>query len=193
MSFIRAGQEGTYVEIPGGSNYYLYDNGNDIEGWSYGEFAALIGGVADELPDAAFSDQSREEVKSAFEEYFGGWDEEYRGGITPPERGEIFCQCVNSRIEDTELTEDLHRHVREWADEFEVMRKCDYCGEEFRPVLYTEKTPWVCPADDCGIAFDAEMYGTSFEDTRRADVIMYEVGHDEGWEYLVANSDSLGE
>lgn len=188
MSFIRQTQEGFYVTIPGGSNYYIYDNGTDIEGWSRAEFAALIGGVVNELPDEAFASQTREEIQGAFTAHFGGWDAEYRGGITPPERAEIFCQCVDRRIDDVELTGTLHSLVKQWADEFDALRTCTYCGTEFHPVLYNENTDYVCSSEACKMAKDAELYGLSLEDARRAEMISTEIGFDEEWNYISAHS-----
>lgn len=106
------------MDIPGGSSYYLYDNGRDIGGWSHGEFAALIGSVVDEIDWGEHDDPiTRELIKGEFEDYFGGWDNDYRGGIAPPERGEIFCQCVDKRIDELHLSESLHQAVENWVDD----------------------------------------------------------------------------
>lgn len=143
MSFIRMTQEGRYVDIPDGSTHYLFDNGNDIGGWSYGQFAAVIGTLVDELPS------DHDGIKAAFEGYFGGWNEDYRGGVAPPERAEIFCQCVDRRFEEVELTDDLHAEVREWMeDNGPYLRECEYCGKEFRPALDTGE-PYHCHDDEC--------------------------------------------
>lgn len=189
VSFIRQTQEGSYVDIPGGSNYYIYGNGEDISGWSHGEFAALIGGIVDELPDGTVSQQARAEIREAFANHFGGWDEEYDGGITPPERAEIFCQCVDSRIEGLTLCDALHEAVREWADEFDALRECEYCGDEFRPYLYTEDTPYVCTNDECKLKREADLYGLTVEEERRARRIRDEVGVDASWEFIVEHSE----
>jgi hypothetical protein len=140
------------------------------------------------LPDEAFEGQPREAVRAGFEAYFGGWDAEYRGGVAPPERAEIFCQCVDSRIESLELTEALHAGVREWAGEFDALRECAYCETEFRPYFYNEKTAYVCSSEACELRQDADVYEVSVEDARRADVIMTVLDFDTGWDYLVARS-----
>jgi len=186
MSFIRQTQEGSYVDIPGGSNYYIFGNGEDISGWSHAEFAALIGGVVEELSDDAFVEQSRAAIREGFTDHFGGWNAEYDGGITPPERAEIFCQCVDRRIDALELTADLHRAVRNWAAEFDALRECKYCGDEFRPYLYTE--PYVCQSDECDLKQEADRWGLTVEDARRSRQIMDEVGFDEGWNFIVEHS-----
>lgn len=128
MSYIRYGQRGSYVDIPNGSSHYIYHNGETINGWSEAEFAALIGSVVNELPPLDGEDpsirQSDAYIKAAFEEHFGGWDtdyigwdEQFDGGIPRPERGEIFCQCVDSRIAATELTDELLDAVQRWVEQ----------------------------------------------------------------------------
>jgi len=181
-------QEGSYVTIPGGSNYYLYGNGEDINGWTYPQFAAVIGSVIDELPEEAFGEQSREEIHEGFSTYFGGWNAEYRGGISTPERAEIFCQCVDRRIESLELTNELQYYVQEWADDFEAMRECDFCGNEIRPYIYNEDSDYVCDSSECETKHQAEQYGITLKESRRAERIEDEIGFDEGWEYIVNHS-----
>lgn len=188
MSFIRMGQSGQYVSIPGGSNHYIYGNGDTISGWTPAEFAALIGGVVDEIPWDGESDL----ILFAFEEHFGGWDPEYRGGITRPERAEIFCQCVDSRIDDLELTPDLHQAVRSWVDEFDAFRACEYCGDEFVPYIYNDDTTYVCDDDECQLRNAADVNGVSVEVQRRSeriqdhlvDYVGFDEAFDESWEYI---------
>jgi len=98
MSFIRYTSEGQYIDIPCGSDHYIYHNGNTINGWTEGEFAALIVEVLEEcnwVQERTEFNQSYGYIKQQFEEYFDTLDYEYRGGISPPERAEIFCRCVD--------------------------------------------------------------------------------------------------
>lgn len=169
--------EGHYVTIPAGSNYYIYDNGRDISGWSYAEFAALIGGVAAEL-----NYEPSQDIKAAFTEHFDGWDESYRGGITPPERAEIFCQCVDSRIDTLELTAALHEAAQEWADDFDTLRTCKYCNTEYRPYLYDDDTPYVCSDDDCELQAEANRYEIPVTELKRAKEFD---DFDDEWDHIV--------
>lgn len=116
MSYLRFNQTGTYITIPTGSDYYLYDNGKHIAPYSYEEFAAMIGQVADEID---ISDDEAIAIKAGFRAHFEGWDPEYTAAIDKRERAEIFCQCVDSRIESLVLTDELHEAVREWAEKKE--------------------------------------------------------------------------
>lgn len=159
MSYIRMSQEGQYVDIPKGSKYYLYDNGRNIEGWSYGEFGALIGQVADEID---IGEDEATSIKAGFRAHFEGWDEDYDGGVSPPERGEIFCQCVDSRIEGLELTDSLQSAVQEWVESHDVLKECEYCGDEFRPYIDTGGT-YVCSKDECGTAHSADTYNVTID------------------------------
>ena len=185
MSYIRMGQEGQYVDIPGGSNYYLYNDGEEIGGWSHEEFAALIGGVVDEIGTEGATGGR---IKQHFANHFGGWDSNYSGGVQPPERGEIFCQCVDKRIDEVELTDDLHEAVEEWVDEFDALRECEYCGDEFRPYLYVEGDRYVCSSDECEEKDEAERLGVSIETLREARE--FDDFVDE-WDYIVSHSDEL--
>jgi hypothetical protein len=181
MSYIRHNQSGKYVDIPHGSNCYIYDSGRDISGWSHGEFAALIGEVVDEidLPEAEAA-----EIKRGFRDHFDGWDPDYRDGINPPERGEIFCQCVDSRIESLCLSDELRDSVQEWVSNFDALRECDHCGEELRPYIYRE--PYVCGSDECDIKNEADMLGLTVEQARKAETFD---DFDEEWAYIVEHSD----
>ena len=178
-------QSGQYVDIPGGSNYYIYDNGEDIGEWSYGEFAVLVAGVSDEI---SVGDVTASRIKQHFANHFGGWDTTYSGGIQPPERGEIFCQCVDKRIDGVELTDDLHEAVKEWVDEFDGMRECEYCGTEFRPYLYVDSDRYVCTSDECEEKDEAERLGVSIETLREARE--FDEFADE-WDYIVSHSETL--
>lgn len=145
MSYIRHGQEGQYVDIPHGSMYYLYGNGDDISGWSYQQFAGIILEVLDEIDV-----ENEREIRVAFSNHFGGVDDEYDGGIAFPEKAEIFCQCVDSRIDPLELTDDLQEAVQEAVDPMDHVRQCDICGDEYRSMFVGHE--WqgsTCMEDEC--------------------------------------------
>lgn len=144
MSYIRYGEEGRYVDIPNGSIEYIYDNGEKIGRWSYGQFAALIGSVAAELDTA--NPHLDDAIKRGFEQHFGGWDEDYRGGLPEPEHAEIFCRCVDRRIDSLVLTDELHDAVKVWLSEKNVVRLCEVCSTEVRPIV-KNGGPYRC--DDC--------------------------------------------
>jgi len=170
------GQDGgDYVDIPHGSQYYIYDNGNSISGWSDGEFAALIGLVADEI---SIPEPRAFEIKKGFKEHFGDWDEDYVGGITPPERAYVFCQCVDWRIDSLELTDDVLEAVRGWSDNCDVLRECKYCGDEFRPVMYNDETPYVCNEDGCVLQMESDNLNIAVDLLEQAerlgDILMME-------------------
>lgn len=119
MSYLRLGQQGYYVDLgPNGSDYYLYNSGTDIIGlgrsWTHEQWAAMIGRVIDEI-----SYTSSQPIKAEFESYYDGWDTNYNT-IDLPESCEIFCQCVDRRIDTLELTDDLHtavqQHVQNYYD-----------------------------------------------------------------------------
>lgn len=168
------GQEGSYVDIPNGSNYYIKGNGKDVGGLTYEQFAALIGSVVDEIEWGATEGEyggACGNIKHKFAEHFGGWDSDYNGCITPPERGEIFCQCVDRRIESLELTENLQNSVKEWVNKFDSMRECVYCGNDFRPKIYNDETKYICSKDKCGYKHDAEIYGVEIQTIRQAEIL----------------------
>lgn len=146
MSYIRRTQEGSYVDIPRGSQHYLYDDGDSISGYSYEEWAALIGSTAYEI---AIPYERAEKIAAAFKEYYGGWDDSYEYGIHPPERAEIFCQCVDNRLDGVELTPAVHDGAKLWAKEFDAMRQCHYCDTALRPAVYLDDTRYVCDSDTC--------------------------------------------
>lgn len=179
MSYIRINQDGQYVDIHGGSNCYIYDNGDNISGWSYAEFAALIGSVIREIDH-----QSSQEIEKSFTEHFGGWDETYDGGIPQPERAEIFCQCVNSRISNCTLTDSLHESVKEWVDQADIIKECKYCDEEFRPRIYDG--PYICNKDECNLRADADTYEITPEQMKEA---KSKESFDEQWEYILQHTD----
>jgi len=115
-------QDGKYVDIPGGSQCYIYGNGRDINGWSEAEFAALVGEVAHLVRidgDTAYN------IEHHFRKHFDGWDETYEGSIRAPERAEIFCQCVDVRIEGVELTDEIQQAVQEWVEGHDVLTECE--------------------------------------------------------------------
>jgi hypothetical protein len=153
MSYLRIGQEGQYVDIPRGSTEYIYGNGTDINGWLPAEFAALIGQVADEID---IEENEAVAIKAGFRAHFEGWKPDYRGGIDPPERAEIFCQCVDSRIESLKLTDELQEAVQDWAQEFDALRECKYCDTEIRSTLYNDETRYVCDSEECNLKSGAE-------------------------------------
>lgn len=120
MSYIRYTQDGEYVDIAGiGSYAYVYDTGEEIivEGdergpMTYSEFAAMIGSLAKEIdiaPDKATA------IRASFNHHFGGWDEEYSIELDRYERAEIFCQCLDSRIESESLEPEVHEAVQDWS------------------------------------------------------------------------------
>jgi hypothetical protein len=150
MSFIRMGQEGKYVNIPNGSQYYLYQNykTGKVEGQGIEKFGATIGSLVDELD---ISSERKEEIKGGFEEHFG-WDEDYRFKPYRPERAEIFCQCLNNRIDSLELEPDIHRRVKSWVNEKEYLTECENCGKNIRKTGFDKKS--YCCDDECREAFD---------------------------------------
>lgn len=137
MSYIRAGQRGYYVDIPCGSVAYIYDNGTDISGESYAEFAAHIGSLVYELDVDA---DTAQRVQSAFAGHFGGWDDTYSGTLPRPERAEIFCQCIDSRIDTIELTDEIHEAVQNWVAADIYTTECYICEDEFRDAFGPETT-----------------------------------------------------
>lgn len=149
MAFIRMGQEGSYVDIPYGSVQYLYDNGEDIEGWSDEQFAGVVIEALDGVDADRFDKSYLFEIKCGFEEYFGGIDHEYSGGVPQPERAEIFCQCVDSRFDGVELTDEMCEAMQDSFDRNDYVFDCAHCGEEFRPYLRTGE-PYYCTDDECG-------------------------------------------
>jgi hypothetical protein len=167
-------QDGQYVDIPGGSQHYIYDNGEDINGWSHEEFAALIGGLAEELD---ISPELRTAIEAGFSDYFGGFDPDYDGGVAAPERAEIFCQCVDSRISSLSLTDELHDAVQEWLDAQDVMTVCDFCDEEFRPYLEAE----TCGSDECKLQRRAERWNVSTEIIQNSDRLFDELHFERDW------------
>lgn len=158
MSYLRMGQEGTYVDIPGGSKYYLYGNGDDIGGWTYEEFA---GAVLHEIEDLIEDDEYREDILGAFRSEFGGIDRTYDGGIAPPERGEIFCQVVDSRSDDVELRDDLHERIQ--AEMTPKYSECPMCGDDVRSDYRLTDTP-LCGEEECEDRKWAEAFEIDYED-----------------------------
>lgn len=135
MSFIRAASEGQYIDIPCGSVHYIYHDGNHINGWTEGEFAALIVSVLEDanwVQERESFSQSYDYIKQQFEEHFDTLDYDYRGGICPPERAEIFCKCVNSRIDGLTLTDEMIDILRKWVESHDLVTECTHCGDEFR-------------------------------------------------------------
>lgn len=111
LSYLRWGQRGQYVDLRGGgSNEYIYDDGRLIGKWEPAEFAALIGTVAREIDY-----KPSQNIEGAFMAHYQGWDEDYTDTLDRPERAEIFCQCVDSRIDSLELTPELQEAVQEWV------------------------------------------------------------------------------
>jgi hypothetical protein len=143
VSYIRNGQEGSYVDIPKGSIEYIYDNGEKIGRWDYGEFASVVGSLADELD---ISEEEAISIKAGFRRHFEGWQPDASGDIPAPEKAEIFCQCVDSRIESLVLTDELHDAVKDWLSEKKVVFPCEVCGTKLRPVVKNGE-PYRC--DDC--------------------------------------------
>lgn len=177
MSYIRYGQEGRYIDIPEGSQSYIYDNGTDISGWSYAEFAALIGSVVDEIDYQTFG-----AIKTAFSHYFGGWDADYNGEIEPPERGEIFCQCVDKRIDGVELTDSLQAEVQNWVDEYDALRECQYCEEKFRPNLLVGQEDFICDRDECLKKSDADRWDVTVQIVEQEERVFHELYENYGFE-----------
>lgn len=189
MSFVRMGQDGQYVDIPEGSMYYLYGDGENIGGWSYGQFAALIGSTIDEIrpeEDGTYGGGNGN-VKNKFANHFDGWDEDYRGGIAPPERAEIFCQCVDSRIDGLTLSDELQEAAQEWAEEADdTLQECEYCGEEFRSKFDSNS----CYDGECGMHSQADAAGVPFELVRQREMIFNELHERHGWDLKEANHEA---
>jgi hypothetical protein len=150
MSFIRMGEDGVYVNIPNGSQYYLYQdyktgkiNGQEVE-----KFGAMIGSIVDEID---ISSEKKENIKERFEGHFG-WDEDYRFKAFRPERAEIFCRCVGSRIDSLELEPEVHRRIKSWVNEKEYLTECENCGKNIRKSDFDTKS--YCYDDECREAFN---------------------------------------
>lgn len=182
MSYIRHTQDGQYVEIPNGSSHYLYDNGSDIGGWSYEQWASIIGSVVDEI-DSWVGEPTPDEIRAAFEKKYGGWDDSWDGGIRPPERAEIFCQCVDSRIDSLELTDELQQAAQDWADEFDASRECEHCGDQFYPSLLHDDTSYYCDKETCDLANDADKYNTSIRVIKNGQQLWHELRENYGYDW----------
>jgi len=177
-------QDGNYVDIPGGSQCYIYGNGRDINGWSEAEFAALIGEVAHLVSidgDTAYN------IEHHFSKHFGGWDETYEGSIPAPERGEIFCQCIDRRIEGVELTDEIQHAVQEWVESHNVLTECDYCGEEFRPYLDSADC---CTDEECEIKEEADMYNVEPRIIKNSKQLFSELHYSKGWPLSAASDEA---
>jgi len=173
---------GQYVTIPAGSNYYIYGDGDTISGWTHAEFAALIGSVPTHLTYTP-----TQPIKPAFTTHFGGWDNSYDGGITPPEHAEIFCQCVDSRIDALTLTDELHAAVTDWANNFDAFRTCTYCNTEFRPHIYNDDTKYLCDSDttDCTLHAEADRCEVPLDELKQA---KQHDSLDDEWNHIVTHS-----
>lgn len=184
MSYIRAGRSGQYVNIPGGSNYYLYGDGETIGGWSYGEFAAYIAATIEEAGWTPTNDEdpSIAAIQSGFENYFDGFDTDTDMSIMPPERAEIFCQCVDFRIDELALTDSLHESMKEYADSFDAARECAYCGEEFYPSFYNDSTEYCCRDDECNLEQKADRYDTTPRVIKNGEMLYWMLVREYGWE-----------
>lgn len=158
MSYIRMGQAGEYIDIPEGSQYYLYGNGRTIGGWTYEEFAGV---VLDEIEDLIEDDEYREAIIDAFREEFTGIDRDFTGGIAPPERAEIFCQVVDARADDVELRDDLHKKLQ--AKMGASFSECPYCGDEVRSDTRMADDP-ICDATECEDRLWADAFEVSYDD-----------------------------
>jgi hypothetical protein len=191
MSYIRASQDGTYVDIPHGSNYYLYSDGSDIGGWSHEEFAGVVWDATQEIDLTQFDDEYLHEILDGFTSYFGGVEHDYTGGVAQPERAEIFCQCVDSRIDDVELTDELQTAMQDSFSESDFVEECEYCGAEFRPYISGE--PYICNDDGCMNQHKADMYNVdveTIEELNRAYIEGGEEAHSEYWdEHIAPNID----
>lgn len=168
MSFIRWAHEGTYVPIPRGSDMYIYGNGHNINGWSYGEFAGMLYATAWESTDHEWTlrDIRKGLITWSYQMYYGiayqGEDDdrpsygehlyEFEGAFrnhspTSPEWGEMLCQVLDKRTKQTCLTSDFHREVRRTCKaEF---GECRYCGEKIRTDNRIGEPPYVCSDEEC--------------------------------------------
>lgn len=168
MSYIRFGQEGRYVDIPEGSQYYLYGNGNDINGWEYEEFAGIL---SECIPFVCEDDEEAADMRKALREKFGGIDGDYSGSVAEPETAEIMLQVLDSRTDVIEVDDDLIERFEEWVESngpYTV--ECDNCGDPIRPYLDMDGKHF-CSKKECEIAMDAEMLGISFEEAEELDQI----------------------
>jgi hypothetical protein len=182
MSYIRMGQSGTYVDIPYGSQHYIYGDGETISGWTEPEFAAV---VFDALDEADVDEDG--EIRDAFADHFGGIDEDYIGGIAQPERAEIFCQCVDSRIEGVELVDGLLEAMQDSFDRDDYIEECEYCGTEFRPFIRSE--PYVCSDDECDTKWKADRWNVDAETVRESNRLIddgKEEEYKEHWDAEIA-------
>lgn len=186
MSFIRMGQEGSYVDIPHGSQCYLYGDGETVSGWSYEEFAAVVFDTLYEAP-IVLSPEYWIDICGGIEEELGveHMDFEYEGGVPQPERAEIFCQFVDRRIDGVELTDELHEAMQDSFDPDDYVSECEYCGAEFRPL----GDGTVCNDDECRKQSEADMYNVDVETIEGLNQAFREGGeeaHKEYWEEHIA-------
>lgn len=116
MSYIRYTQEGSYIDIPGGSVHYLYGNGRDIDGWEYEEFAGILNEPA---VVAAGSFEEYCDFHNALCEQFGAVDSTVDPivGVRRPEKAEVFCRVIDRRTDVIDLTDDHLERLRGWVDE----------------------------------------------------------------------------
>lgn len=157
------GQDGSYVDIPGGSTVYLYYNGTDIEGWTKQQFCAILWDYVEENVDLP-AGLEKQTLFEAFTDYFGGIEREYQGGVPDPECAEIVAQCIDSRFERVELTDLLHDAIRDSFEADDWLFNCEYCGTEFRP--YFRMEPYVCSDDDCSEKQKADRHGLTQHELR---------------------------
>ena len=167
MSYIRMGQKGSYVDIPGGSVYYLYNNGTDIDGWTKAEFAGILFDYIEERLSTKLTAGEMDYLEEKLLQYFGGIDRDYTGDIAPPECAEIICQCIDSRFEGTDLSPEMQTMLQESFDRSEVIRECEHCGTEFRPYLLIDDTRYVCDDDDCSFEEERERLGLTAKELRK--------------------------
>lgn len=160
MSYIRMGQQGFYLNIPEGSNYYLYGNGDDIDGWDYDQFAGVL---SECIPYVSEDDEEAKKMRAALKEEFGGITRDYKGGVAPPEKAEIFLQVLDRRTHVMEVDDDLVDRFEEWVESRgPYMVECENCGKEFRPYI-RDGGDYYCDEGECSIAFDAAIYDISCE------------------------------
>ena len=157
-------QEGSYVDIPGNSKVYLYYNGDSIGGWSKEQFCAVLWDYVDENVDIP-DDTEKQTLHNKFTDYFDGIDREYNGGVPDPECAEIVAQCIDSRFEGVELTEDMQTALQDSFTADEWLFDCQYCGTEFRP-YFRSGEPYTCQNDECSEKQDAEILGLTIHELR---------------------------
>lgn len=181
------GQEGTYVDIPGGSRMYVYGARDSITnaglgGWHPGSFAGMLMATAFECTDDV---QYLDDIEEALKEHFLDYEEEAEesdeerfmrqfeaafrmNSPTLPEWGEMLCQTLDRRVSQAELRPDLHRGVRQTCTA--KFGECKFCGTETRiDASPLDPEDAYCDDNECHDRSRAELYGLTYEQYKNLD------------------------